>query len=47
MRVTGKVVFDKLISPDKIHGLRRWSDWVRPCKATTDFFDRKLATAQP
>ena len=37
------VAFEELITPDEIHDLLRWSDWVRCYKATTDFFDRKLA----
>ena len=33
----------KLIFPDEIHDLLRWSDWVRAYRATAKFFDRKLA----
>jgi dipeptidyl aminopeptidase/acylaminoacyl peptidase len=43
-----KVAFEELIIPDEIHDLLRWADWVRSYKATSDFFDRKLAaTPQP
>ncbi len=43
-----KVAFEELIIPDEIHDLLRWTDWVRSYKATSDFFDRKLAaTPQP
>jgi hypothetical protein len=37
-----KVAFEELILPEEIHGLLRWSDWVRAYRAA-DFLDRKLA----
>jgi dipeptidyl aminopeptidase/acylaminoacyl peptidase len=39
------VAFEELIIPDEIHDLLRWSDWVRAYRATTEFFDRKLAAS--
>jgi dipeptidyl aminopeptidase/acylaminoacyl peptidase len=39
------VAFEKLIIPDEIHDLLRWSDWVRAYRATAEFFDRKLAAS--
>jgi hypothetical protein len=30
------------IIPNAIHDLLRWSDWGRACRATAEFFDRKL-----
>jgi dipeptidyl aminopeptidase/acylaminoacyl peptidase len=39
------VAFEQLIMPDEIHDLLRWSDWVRAYRATSDFFDRKLAAS--
>jgi hypothetical protein len=39
---------ERNILPDEVHDLLRWTAWVRSCKATADFFDRKLAaTPQP
>jgi dipeptidyl aminopeptidase/acylaminoacyl peptidase len=39
------VAFEKLIIPDEIHDLLRWSDWVRAYRATAEFFHRKLAAS--
>ena len=39
------VAFEELIMPDEIHDLLRWSDWVRAYRATSEFFDRKLAAS--
>jgi hypothetical protein len=33
----------RAVSPDEIHDLLRWSDWVRAYRATAEFFDRNLA----
>ena len=37
------VAFEELIFSDKIHDLLRCSDWIRACRATAEFFDRRLA----
>jgi dipeptidyl aminopeptidase/acylaminoacyl peptidase len=39
------VAFEELIMPDEIHDLLCWSDWVRAYRATSEFFDRKLAAS--
>jgi len=39
------VAFEELIIADEIHDLLRWSDWVRAYRATSEFFDRKLAAS--
>jgi len=39
------IAFEELIMPDEIHDLLRWSDWVRAYRATSEFFDRKLAAS--
>jgi dipeptidyl aminopeptidase/acylaminoacyl peptidase len=41
-----KLAFEKLIIPDEIHDLLRWSDWVRAYRATAAFLDRKLAASR-
>ncbi len=42
---THKVEFEELIIPDEIHDFLRWDDWVRACRATGEFFDRKLSAS--
>jgi hypothetical protein len=37
----------QLIIPDEIHDLLRWSDWIRACRVTGEFFDRRLAASVP
>ena len=37
------VAFEELIIPDEIHDLLRCNDWIHACRATVEFFDRKLA----
>jgi dipeptidyl aminopeptidase/acylaminoacyl peptidase len=39
------VAVEELIIPDEIHDLLRCSGWVRACRATAEFFDRRLATS--
>jgi dipeptidyl aminopeptidase/acylaminoacyl peptidase len=39
------VVSEKLIFPDEIPDLLRWSDWIRAYCATAEFSDQRLAAS--
>lgn len=41
------VDIEQIIFPDEIHDFLLWRTWVKGYKATAEFFDRKLGSAEP